>query len=231
MKGYGQFCPIAVASEVVAERWTPLILRELLNGARRFGELHRGLPLISRTLLVQRLRQLEDAGMIESRPLPGGRGHEYVPTAAALEFRAVLDRLAAWGQRWATTQFDPENLDLGLLLWNMRRRVDARRLPGRRVVARFEFRGVPTRFRSRRTWWLLLDRRDAEVGLKDPMLDVDVKVAADAATMARVWMGKMSFEEARHSGGLAIEGPPELVRAFPGWFLLSPFADDPKISR
>ena len=231
MKGYGQFCPIAVASEIVAERWTPLILRELLNGARRFGELHRGLPLISRTLLVQRLRQLEDAGMVESRPLPGGRGHEYVPTAAALEFHAVLDRLAAWGQRWATTQFDPENLDLGLLLWNMRRRVDARRLPGRRVVARFEFRGVPTRFRSRRTWWLLLDRRDAEVCLKDPMLDVDVKVAADAGTMARVWMGKMSFEEARRSGGLAIEGPPDLVRAFPGWFLLSPFAGDPEISR
>jgi len=224
MKGYGQFCPIAVASEIVAERWTPLILRELLNDARRFGELQRGLPLISRTLLVQRLRFLEDAGLLERRPLPGGRGREYVPTAAALEFREVLVRLGAWGQRWVATQFDPENLDLGLLMWNMRRRVNGRRLPARRVVARFEFRGYPPRCRSQRTWWLLLDRRGAEVCHKDPMLEVDLVVAADAGTMARVWMGALTFDDASRSGGLLVEGPRDLVRAFPGWFLLSPFA-------
>jgi len=224
MKGYGQFCPIAVASEIVAERWTPLILRELLNDARRFGEIRHGLPLISRTLLVQRLRQLEDAGLIESRPLPSGRGREYVPTPAALEFREVLDRLGAWGQRWASTQFDPQNLDLGLLMWNMRRRVDARRLPARRVVARFEFSAFPARCKPQRTWWLLLDRRGSEVCLKDPMLDVDLKVAADAGTMARVWMGALTFEDATRAGGLSLEGPRELVRAFPSWFLLSRFA-------
>jgi DNA-binding HxlR family transcriptional regulator len=224
MKGYGQFCPIAVASEIVAERWTPLILRELVHGARRFGELRQGLPLISRTLLVQRLRSLEDAGLVESRPLPGGRGHEYVPTQAALEFGDVLDRLGAWGQRWATTQFEPENLDLGLLMWNMRRRVDERRLPERRVVARFDFRGFPPRFRNLRTWWLLLDRKGSEVCLKDPMLDTDLKVEADAGTLARVWVGATTFADALRGGGLHLEGPRELVRAFPNWFLLSPFA-------
>jgi len=224
MKGYGQFCPIAVASEVVAERWTPLILRELLNGGRRFGELHRGLPLISRTLLVQRLRGLEEAGLIESRPLRSGRGREYVPTAAAEEFREVLGRLAAWGQRWATTQFDPENLDIGLLMWNMRRRVDTSRLPERRVVVRFEFRGFPARCKPLRNCWLLLERSGTELCIKDPMLDVDLVVRADAGVMARVWMGARTFTEALRTGGVRVEGPSRLVRAFPGWFLLSPFA-------
>jgi DNA-binding HxlR family transcriptional regulator len=225
MKGYGQFCPVAVASEIVAERWTPLILRELLAGSRRFGELAQGLPLISRTLLAQRLRQLEDAGLIASRPLAAGRGREYLTTPAAEEFREVLDRLGAWGQRWATTQFDPQNLDVGLLMWNMRRRVDEKRLPERRVVARFEFRGFPARCRPLKTCWLLLDRRGSEVCLKDPRLDEDLRITADAGAMARVWMGAVTFEEATRNGGLLVEGPRTLVRDFPGWFLLSRFAD------
>ena len=224
MKGYGQFCPIAVASEIVAERWTPLILRELLNDSRRFGEIRQGLPLISRTLLAQRLRYLEDVGLVESRPLLRGRGREYVPTPAAEEFRQVLDRLGAWGQRWATTQFDPQNLDLGLLMWNMHRRIDVRRLPARRVVARFEFRAFPARCKPLRTCWLILDRRRSEVCVRDPMLDVDLVVSVDAGAMARVWMGAMTFDDATRTGGLRLEGPPDLVRAFPSWFLLSRFA-------
>src|SRR5262249_41249599 len=106
MTGYGQFCPIAVACETFAERWTPLILRELLlAGARRFSEIRRGIPLISRSLLTQRLRELEDAGLIQSQPLARGRGREYRPTRAAEELRDVLERLGEWGQRWGTGQF------------------------------------------------------------------------------------------------------------------------------
>ncbi len=225
MKGYGQFCPIAVASEIVTERWTLLILRELLGGSRRFGQICQGVPLISRTLLVQRLNHLEEAGLIESRPAVGTRGREYVPTAAAEEFRDVLNTLGAWGQRWArATQFDRENLDLGVLMWNMHRRVDSRRLPARRVVVRFDFRAYPERCRAYRTCWLLLDRNATEVCIIDPMLKVDVVVAADAATMARVWMGSATFEQAIRAGGLRISGPRDLVRDLPGWFLLSPFA-------
>jgi DNA-binding HxlR family transcriptional regulator len=224
MKGYGQFCPVAVASEIFAERWTPLILRELLNGSRRFGEIRQGLPLISRALLVQRLRHLEDVGLVESRPLPRGRGREYLLTTAGEELRGVVHGLGTWGQRWATTQFDPENLDLGLLMWNMHRRVDARRLPARRVVARFEFRAFPPRCKPLRTCWLLLDRRGSEVCIKDPMLDVDVTVHADAGRLARVWVGASTFEEALRAGDLRLEGPRDLVRAFPSWFLLSRFA-------
>jgi len=112
MKGYGQFCPIAMACETFAERWTPLILRELLAGARRFNEIRQGMPLISRTLLGKRLRELEAAGVVQSQPLAHGRGREYRPTRAAEELREVLERLGEWGQRWATAQFDPDNLDL-----------------------------------------------------------------------------------------------------------------------
>ncbi|HZP38688.1 MAG TPA: winged helix-turn-helix transcriptional regulator [Methylomirabilota bacterium] len=224
MKGYGQFCPIAMACETFAERWTPLILRELLNGGRRFGEIRMGLPLISRTLLAQRLRELEAAGVIESRPRPGGRGREYLPTRAAEELRAVLNGLGQWGQRWAATQFDPENLDLQLLLWNVRRRIDFRRLPPRRVVVRFDFRAFPPRCRPLRTAWLLLERTGSDVCLKDPGHDVDLVVSADAGAMARVWMGALRFAQAVREGGLRLEGPRDLVRAFPTWLLLSHFA-------
>jgi DNA-binding HxlR family transcriptional regulator len=225
MKGYGQFCPISVACETFAERWTPLILRELLWGARRFGEIRRGVPLISRTLLAQRLRELEEAGVVQSALRPGGRGREYRPTPAAEELREVLELLGQWGQRWGATQFDPDNLDMTVLMWNIRRRIDLERLPDRRVVVRFEFRAVPARCRSFRTVWLILERGGADVCLKDPGHEVDLLVTADAGTMARVWMGALAYEHAVRAGGLRVEGARELVRAFPTWLLLSHFAD------
>lgn len=225
MKGYGQFCPIAVASEIVAERWTPLILREvILNESRRFEEIRNGLPLISRTLLVQRLRTLTDAGLIQSRRRANGRGHEYYPTPAAEEFREVLIRLGTWGQRWGNGQFDLENLDLGLLMWNLKRRVDPQRLPDRRVVVRFDFHSFPARCRPLRSSWLILDRRGSDVCIKDPMFDVDLRIRADASALARVWMGALTFDDAIRSRELEFDGPRDLARDFPSWFLLSRFA-------
>jgi DNA-binding HxlR family transcriptional regulator len=224
MKGYGQFCPIAVACETFAERWTPLILRELLAGARRFEEIRRCIPLISRSLLAQRLRQLEDAGVVLSQPLPRGRGRAYQPTRAAEEFREVLERLGEWGQRWGTAQFDPENLDLALLMWNVSRRIDLQRLPRRRVVVRFDFHAFPPRCRGFRACWLILEPHDTDLCLKDPGFDVDLVVTADAAAMAQVWTGAIPFAQAVRAGGLKVEGPRDLVRAFPTWLLLSHFA-------
>lgn len=224
MKGYGQFCPVAMASEVFAERWTPLILRELFAGASRFNAIRNGVPLISRTLLAQRLRELEAAGVVESRPLPAARGREYHLTKAGEEFREVVDNLGAWGQRWATAQFDVQNLDISVLMWNIHRRIDVDRLPPGRVVVRFEFRGVSPHCRNMRTWWLLLQRSEIDLCFKDAGFDVDVVVTADAATMARVWMGHVSFASAVRSGGVRVEGRRELVQAFPGWLLLSHFA-------
>jgi DNA-binding HxlR family transcriptional regulator len=224
MKGYGQFCPVAIACEVFAERWTPLILRELFSGAHRFNDIRRGVPLISRTLLGQRLREREDAGVVSSRPLPAGRGREYHVTPAGEEFRGVVERLGEWGQRWSTSQFDVDNLDIGLLMWNVRRRLDVDRLPARRVVVRFDFRTVPRRFNAMRTFWLVLERPEVDLCIKDPGYDVDVVVTADAATMARVWLGKLTFAQGLRSGGLRVDGPRELTHALPHWLLLSHFA-------
>jgi DNA-binding HxlR family transcriptional regulator len=224
MKGYGQFCPVAVACEVFAERWTPLILRELFSGAYRFNDIRRGVPLISRTLLAQRLRELEEAGVIESRPRLGARGREYRLTEAGAEFREVVERLGEWGQRWSSSQFEIENLDMGMLMWNVRRRIDVERLPAGRVVVRFDFRAVPARCKAMRTFWMVLQRPEVDVCLKDPGFDVDVVVSADAATMARVWMGKLTFAQAQRSGDIRVDGPRDLAHALPGWLLLSHFA-------
>jgi DNA-binding HxlR family transcriptional regulator len=224
MKSYGQFCPVAAASQVFAERWTPIILRELLSGASRFNDIRHGMPLISRTLLAQRLRELQDAGVVESHPLPGGRGREYRLTKAGEEFREIVDRLGEWGQRWASWQFGPDNLEVSLLMWAMRHRVAVDRLPARRVVVRFDYHGVPARWRAQRTWWLVLDRAGIDLCIQDPGHEVDLVVKADIAAMGRVWTGHLTFGHALRSGEVRIEGPRALAQAFPGWFLLSPFA-------
>ena len=223
MKGYGQFCPVAVAAEIFAERWTPLILRELFAGERRFNDIRRGVPLISRSLLVVRLRELQDAGVVESRPLPG-RGREYRLTPAGEDLRPVVDGLGTWGQRWVNGQFDPQNIDIGVLMWNVRRRLDVKRLPARRVVVRFDFRAVPAHYKGMRTWWLIVQRPEIDLCLRDPGFDVDVVVTVEAATMARIWMGQIDLGQAVRSGAVRLEGPRPLVQALPGWLLLSHYA-------
>jgi DNA-binding HxlR family transcriptional regulator len=224
MKGYGQFCPVAMACEIFAERWTPLILRELFSSAHRFNDIRRGVPLISRSLLSQRLRELEEGGVISSRPLAAGRGREYSLTKAGEEFREVVDGLGAWGQRWAINQFDPDNLDVGVLMWNVHRRIDVERLPPGRTVVRFDLRGMAAHCKAMRTWWLVLQRPEVDLCLKDPGFDVDLAVSADAGALARVWMGQLTFGQALRSGAVRVEGPRALVQAFPGWLLLSHFA-------
>ena len=224
MKGYGQFCPVAVASEIFAERWTPLILRELLSGSRRFNEIRSGMPLISRTLLAQRLHQLEDGGVIESAPVSSGRGRQYRLTKAGTEFREVVERLGEWGQRHAAQQFAPDNLDPALLMWAMHRRIDVSRLPAPRVVVRFELRGVPSRCLRMQTCWLVLGPSGVDVCVKDPGFAVDMIVHADVGALARVWAGHLVWADAVRSGGIRLEGAKAIVQAFPGWLKLSHFA-------
>jgi DNA-binding HxlR family transcriptional regulator len=224
MKGYGQFCPVAVASEIFAERWTPLILRELFSGSRRFTEIRSGLPLISRTLLIHRLRELEDAGVVESSPLAEGRGREYRLTKAGEEFREVIERLGAWGQKHVGHQFAPDNLDPSLLMWAMHRRVDVSRLPKSRVVVRFEFRGVPARCMQLRTAWLVLEKAGSDVCMRDPGFEVDLVVHGEVSALARVHTGHLSFADAVRAGTIKVEGPRALVQEFPRWLLHSPFA-------
>jgi DNA-binding HxlR family transcriptional regulator len=224
MRGYGQFCPVAVACEVFAERWTPLILREMFCGSRRFNELRRGLPLISRTLLAQRLRELEDAGVVESLPLPGARGREYHLTPAGQEFWDVIEGLGTWGQRWIHGRVDAENLDASLLMWDIHRRLAADRLPDERVVVRFDFRGLPAHCRGQRTFWLVLDRPEIDLCLRDPGFAVDLVVGADLAALTKVWLGDIRLTDALRARSVTLEGPRRWREAFPSWLLLSRFA-------
>ena len=225
--GFGQFCPIAIASEIFAERWTPMILRELVAGSQHFNDIHRGVPSMSRGLLARRLRELEEAGVISSEPLSGRRGRRYRLTPAGEEFAPILDKLAHWGQRW-TVRVRRDNLDAGFLMWNVRRRIALDRLPDRRVVACFRFTGAPRGARGPRVFWLLLERSGAELCVADPGFEVDVQVEADLATLASVWLGDLPFEAAIASKALRLLGPRSLTAAFPAWLMLSRYASVPR---
>jgi DNA-binding HxlR family transcriptional regulator len=227
MSGFGQFCPVAVTCEIFAQRWTPIIVRELLAGSHRFNQLQRGIPRISRALLAQRLRELEGAGIVTSVPLSRGSGREYHLTDAGKEFRAVIEGLGTWGQRW-TVRVDPRNLDAGFLMWNIRRRVALDRLPPGRTVVRFDFRGVPAAYRGPRKFWLLLERPEPDLCRTDPGFEVDLYVDAELAVMAKVWLGDLPFEHALRSNAVQLMGPRALVRTFPSWLLLSPVARVPR---
>ena len=225
MKGYGQFCPVAKAAEIFAERWTPLVLRELVCGSHRFSHLHRGVPLMSRSLLAQRLVQLEDAGIVRSAARTKGRGRDYFLTPAGEELRPVIERLGEWGQRWARSRIGSDDLDPGLLMWDIRRRMNTDRLPDRRVVVRFDFRAAPKTFRRPATFWLVLEPGEVDVCLKDPGFETDLVVDADLLALTKAWMGDVRLADVMRSGLVTVEGPTALVRAFPGWLALSEFAD------
>ena len=225
--GYGQFCPVAVACQVFAERWTPIILRELFAGSDHFNQIHRGVPLISRALLARRLRELEAAGVIAREALPGARGHRYRLTEAGKEFGPAIEALGNWGQRW-TVRVQRQNLDAGFLMWNVRRRIARERLPERRVLVRFNFSAVPASYRGARVFWLILERTQVDVCIDDPGFEVDLYVEADLGAMASVWLGDTSFEDALRSKSIRLIGSRALARAFPSWLMLSHFAAVPR---
>jgi DNA-binding HxlR family transcriptional regulator len=220
MYEYGQYCPIARASEILADRWTPLIVRELLAGVCHFNDLDRGLPGISRALLVERLRRLERTGVVVRRPGAEGQRAEYHLTPAGQGLQRVIDVVGEWGARWAFGDPRPTELDPVVLLWWMKRRVRHDRLPPRRVVIQFDFRGV----RSGR-YWLLLTRTDVSVCLQHPHFEIDLRLNADIATFYRVWLGRIPMDEALRGGRVRLDGIPALVRAFPEWFTWSPMAE------
>ncbi len=221
MRKYGQFCPVAQAAEVITERWTPLVIRELLSGSHRFNEIQRGVPLMSSALLAKRLRTLEGTGVIERRSLPDG-GHEYRLTRAGEELRPWIELMGVWGQRWVRRGVSPEEADPALLMWDMRRNTDVEHLPDRRVVVYFNYRDAP---KGKRSWWLVLDRPEPDLCLHDPGFGVDLTVRTDAVTMAGVWMGDLDLGGAIRSRLIVLEGASHFRRAFPDWLKLNPLAD------
>ena len=219
MQKYQQYCPVAKASEIVADRWTPLILRELVLGSHRFNEIERGLPGISRSLLASRLRDLEECGVVERLPRAPSRTGEYHLSDAGHELKAVIEALGAWGVRWAFGEPRLEELDGGLLVWKIHQRIDREQLPETRVVVEFDFTGP----KGRRVW-LVLERREVSVCVTPPGFDADLIVHSDLALFYRVWFGAVDYDRALQEGGIVVDGPPALARRLPRWFLWSPMA-------
>jgi DNA-binding HxlR family transcriptional regulator len=221
-----QYCPVARASEILADRWTPLIVRELLAGSHHFNEIERGLPGISRSLLAARLHHLEEAGVVERHTGKRYNATEYVLTPAGNDLERVIDRLGAWGVRWAFGDPAPDELDAVLLLWKMHQRIHRHALPQTRTVVEFDFTG-----RGARRIWLVLAPRDVSVCLKPPGFDADLVVRVDLAFFYRVWLGAIDYETGVRSGALAVNGPRQLVREFPRWFTWSPMAKHVRAER
>ncbi len=218
MKGYGQFCPLAQAAEVLTERWTPLVIRELaLTGSRRFNDIQRGVPLMSSSLLSKRLRQLERSGIIERRGRLDGKGTEYHLTPAGQELGPVVAQMAIWSERWLRRPIFEETPDTGLLMWWVRGTVKTEELPEGRTVIHFRFRRMPEKLRF---FWLVLP--EADLCLTDPGFGVDVIVRTDAKTLTAVWMGDLRLAAAVSSDAIELEGRRQLVRSFPKWFGLHP---------
>jgi DNA-binding HxlR family transcriptional regulator len=216
MSGYGQFCPVARASEIFAERWTPLILREIMAGRYHFSEIHKGLHSISPSMLGRRLRSLERAGVIETGPNPTGRGSTYHLTESGRQLAEVVRGLGIWGQQWLELQ--PEHLDSDFLMWRILKHLPPDRLPARPHVVRFEFRGAKKRY------WLVLRRDDPDLCYSDPGFGDDLVIRTQLECLVRVYLGQLSLADARRAGLLEIEGPRELAQGVEAWFPVSGFA-------
>jgi DNA-binding HxlR family transcriptional regulator len=220
MHKYGQYCPVAKAAEILGDRWTLLIVRDLLCGCCHFNDLERGLPGISRALLAERLRRLQRVGIVEKVETRNGRfGTEYRLTEAGKQLQGVVEALLVWGARWAFGEPEPDDLDPILLLWWMRGRVCRDRLPDQRVVIQFDFKGVETK-----RLWLILTKEDVSVCLTYPGFEADVLVTADLETFYQVWLGRIWFADALKERGIEIEAIPALAQEFPNWFAYSPGA-------
>jgi DNA-binding HxlR family transcriptional regulator len=222
-RGYSQYCPVAKGAEVFAERWTPLIIRNLNLGCRSFGEIHRGVPRMSRTLLSQRLAALERDGIVERRPNPGGRGWHWFLTASGRELNDVCHALGNWGARWM--ELSPRDYDPAIVLWAWCRLMEPDRLPARRVVVRFDLRDRP-----KERFWLLIERPGAEVCITHPGFDEDLIVVTDSRTLTQVHRGRLPVGEAVRAGDWETQGPPELARELMVWGGRSPFADVPPVT-
>ena len=217
---YGQFCPVALASEVLAERWTLLVVRELLVGARRFNEIRRGVPRLSGTLLKQRLETLRKAGIVECRRSSDHMRATYTLTDAGLALRPVIASLGEWGQRWAR-DIEGCDLDPGWLVWAMHRRLNTAAMPSGKTVIEILFTDAPA---NARRFWLVHDGGAVDVCLKDPGYEATVRLSTRVRTLAEVWRGLRSLRDELRSGAICLEGTLECRRALPQWLMLSAFA-------
>ena len=221
---YNQFCPIAKAAEILGERWTILILREILMGGRRFNTLQRGLCDISPALLTKRLKQLEEQNMLVRRKIPGQKGYEYFPTDACEALLPVLFALGEWGIIWAKNTILDQDFDAEFLMLYLERSIDREKIKGQETVIKFRF----TDLIEQRDWWLVIKPEVAEVCLKDPGRDIDVFFNCTVRTLSEIWMGDRTYRDAIKEGDLHMDGDPVLTRNVSACLRPSIFVNSPR---
>lgn len=219
MHKYGQFCPLAQSVQLLCERWTLLVVRELIAGSTRFNELQKGVPLMSPSLLSSRLKQLAAAGVVK---IEGKRGnYTYTLTQAGQELRPVIEVLGAWGHRWVRSSLDKVDLDAGLLMWDIRRSIDPDIFPSRRVVVEFNYPDAP---KGAQQWWLVSENGEIDLCLNDPGYDVDIVLTSSLQSMTRVWICEELFDEAVKAQRIKVAGDPALIKCLQAWLRTSPLS-------
>lgn len=223
---YGQFCPIAKAAEIIGEKWTVLIIRELLMGGTRFSELQRGLSLISPTLLSKRLDSLVEHGLVIKKKIQGQKGFEYLPTESCQQLLPVIRSLGEWGMCWARSNLSEKDYDVELLMLYLQRSVRPEKLPGNMTVIRFKF----TDTKKYQDWWMLVEGNNVDLCTNDPGKDVDIYFTSKIKTLTDIWMGENSYKKAVREGELTLVGAQALINNITSWMNNSMFAGLPAAS-
>ena len=222
--GYGQFCPVSMASEILCSRWTTLVVRELLCGSTRFNDLRRGLPRMSPTLLSKRLKELQAAGVITVARKANG-SVEYHLSDSGEELRPLIMGLGIWAQRWMDSRLSLKNLDPSLLMWDMRRSLVVKLLPDRMCTIQFLYSELPA---AQQSWWLVVDGGSVDLCNFDPGHELDLCVKSSLRSMTAIWMGLTTIKTEIESGQLEVDGDPALARSIQQWLGLSAFAHEPR---
>ncbi|MDH5723221.1 MAG: helix-turn-helix transcriptional regulator [Alphaproteobacteria bacterium] len=225
---YGQYCPIAKAAEVIGERWTLLILREIMLGSCRFNEIKRGIPLISTALLSKRLGDLEFAGVIKKVKIESSKSYEYHMTKIGKQVQPIIVNLGLWGQHWLEDKLGKKDLDMGALMWDVRRRINAENLPDGRTVLHFEFPDAP---KIMRMWWIVVEHESVDLCYSDPGYEVDLYVSTDKTSMAHIWLGKLDLKKAIRDNTFELIGDRGLIKTIESWFLLSKLVEITKSNK
>jgi len=220
MKGYGQYCPIAKATEVVGERWTNLVIRELAAGSHTFNDLRRGLPLMSPSLLSSRLKTLEEAGVVE-RTSAGGHV-DYTLTEAGEELAKIIWQLGTWGHRWVRSELTAEDLDPSLLVWDIHRTIDPGYFKAPRTVIRIEFSDYTSKFRF---WWLVITPGNVDVCYQNPGYELDLEISTDLKTLTAAWMGDTTIMKAIREKLIVVSGSGYLKKNIAVWLGTNYYAD------
>ncbi len=228
---YGQFCPVAKATELLGERWMLLILRELFLGSHRYSELQRGLSRISPSLLTKRLKELEQAGIVVRKSVQGRKGRDYYLTPAGRELKPLIETLAVWGMRWTRGQLRDEELDVEFLMWDIQRRLLFDKLPDGESIFCFVFSDIE-RYDK---WWLVVRDGNVDLCTENPGLDVDLYIRSSLRTMVEIWEGDLTLKAALQDERVRAQGNRQLVKTMPDWLGVNPYSDvrpgDPALTR